>query len=175
MSRLHEIKRLSKALAAYYATLGHAHEAHGKTLTTLAQGETIRLPWLEQSLFLPPVGANPGEGGWAELVGQLKDGTGKEGTCFPFAVLCSSELTSLSPRPCSRGSPRVGAHHSDRDRRALETPGKIPDQGRRAATVPVEIGKYPLCVLTSQCCRRAASHDQEFYCRPRETRESACN
>ncbi|KAG0656988.1 hypothetical protein C6P46_006734 [Rhodotorula mucilaginosa] len=78
VARLNEIKRVSKSLAAYYATLGHAHEAHGKALTTLAQGETIRLPWLEQDLFLPHVGAPEGEGGWAELVGKLKDGTGQE-------------------------------------------------------------------------------------------------
>lgn len=79
VARLNEIKRVSKSLAAYYATLGHAHEAHGKALTTLTQGETIRLPWLEQDLFLPHVGAPEGEGGWAELVGKLKDGTGQEG------------------------------------------------------------------------------------------------
>ncbi|KWU43082.1 hypothetical protein RHOSPDRAFT_35341 [Rhodotorula sp. JG-1b] len=78
VARLNEIKRVSKSLAAYYSTLGHAHEAHGKALTTLAQGETIRLPWLEQDLFLPHVGAPEGEGGWAELVGKLKDGTGQE-------------------------------------------------------------------------------------------------
>ncbi|GAA5972512.1 hypothetical protein JCM8115_003146 [Rhodotorula mucilaginosa] len=78
VARLNEIKRVSKSLAAYYATLGHAHEAHGKALTTLTQGETIRLPWLEQDLFLPHVGAPEGEGGWAELVGKLKDGTGQE-------------------------------------------------------------------------------------------------
>lgn len=79
VARLHELKRLAKSLAAFYGTLGHAHEQQGKTLAKVASDETLRLPWLEQNLFLPPKGAPNGEGGWAELVGQLKEGTDREG------------------------------------------------------------------------------------------------
>ncbi|GAA5989545.1 hypothetical protein JCM10908_000525 [Rhodotorula pacifica] len=110
VARLHEIKRLSKSLAAYYTTLGTAHEAHGKTLTSLAQGETLRLPWLEQDLFLPPVGAPPGEGGWAELVGQLKDGTGKEAEDhLELARITSTEIVE----PLKQLRPTIKSYIAD--------------------------------------------------------------
>lgn len=116
VARLNEIKRVSKSLAAYYATLGHAHEAHGKALTTLAQGETIRLPWLEQDLFLPHVGAPEGEGGWAELVGKLKDGTGQEGKASRARDILGM-LLLLTTDDCmhSRRPPRAVTHNLERD------------------------------------------------------------
>ncbi|BGP40000.1 hypothetical protein JCM10450v2_003980 [Rhodotorula kratochvilovae] len=82
IARLNELKRLVKSFAAHYAALAAAEEAHGRALQALAQGEAIRLPWLEQSLFVPHSGGEGSEGvqknGWARVQARIKDGTAKD-------------------------------------------------------------------------------------------------
>ncbi|GAA6058101.1 hypothetical protein JCM3770_001113, partial [Rhodotorula araucariae] len=82
IARLNELKRLVKSFAAHYSALAAAEEAHGRALQALAQGEAIRLPWLEQSLFMPYSGAEAGQGGhmngWARVQARIKDGSAKD-------------------------------------------------------------------------------------------------
>ncbi|GAA5906119.1 hypothetical protein JCM5296_001052 [Sporobolomyces johnsonii] len=100
ISRLHELKRLSKSLAAYFDSLASAHTSHGKALSSLEKGETIRTKWLESSLFLPPVvkdaeGKEADGGGWAGLMAQLKEETGLEAEDhFKLAKIAQEEVSA---------------------------------------------------------------------------------
>ncbi|GAA5931138.1 hypothetical protein JCM1841_002112 [Sporobolomyces salmonicolor] len=100
ISRLHELKRLSKSLAAYFDSLASAHTSHGKTLSSLDKGETLRTKWLESSLFLPPVakdaeGKETDGGGWAGLVAKVKQDTELEAEDhFKLAKVAQEEVSA---------------------------------------------------------------------------------
>lgn len=82
VARLNELKRLCKSFAAHYAAIAAAEEAKGRALRALAEGETMRVPWLEQSLFLPPGDTgneDETQTGWAKVQEEVKAATARNG------------------------------------------------------------------------------------------------
>lgn len=92
INRLNELKRITKSLAAYFdgelspsppshsqlnrsAGLASAHSSHASTLAKLSLPATIQYPLPESSLFLPSPPAKGAQGGWADLLVQIKDNT----------------------------------------------------------------------------------------------------
>ncbi|GAA5999014.1 uncharacterized protein JCM10292_003257 [Rhodotorula paludigena] len=100
IARLSELKRLAKSTAAYFAALAAAKENEGKALAALAQGETVRLPWVEQSLFLPVVAqqqqgqdGNGTQVGWAAVQARMRDAAVKDAEShFDLAKLATNEI-----------------------------------------------------------------------------------
>ncbi|GJN89312.1 hypothetical protein Rhopal_002292-T1 [Rhodotorula paludigena] len=99
IARLSELKRLAKSTAAYFAALAAAKENEGKALAALAQGETVRLPWVEQSLFLPVAQQQQGQDGsaaqvgWAAVQARMKDAAAKDAEShFDLAKLATNEI-----------------------------------------------------------------------------------
>ncbi|KAM0749125.1 hypothetical protein T439DRAFT_327620 [Meredithblackwellia eburnea MCA 4105] len=76
-NRLHEVKRITKSLTAYFEGLAAAHASHSSTLSKLSTSSIIQLPLPEQSLFLPlPPASGPGSGvsgGWAGVLADLNE------------------------------------------------------------------------------------------------------
>ncbi|GAA6027211.1 hypothetical protein JCM8097_002488 [Rhodosporidiobolus ruineniae] len=81
LSRLHELKCLTKSLHAHFSALAAAKHAYGASLQKVAvgegrgEGDRLRREWLQGSLFLPP---SANGGGWAEWCGRASEATGRE-------------------------------------------------------------------------------------------------
>ncbi|KAK4698547.1 hypothetical protein P7C70_g7726, partial [Phenoliferia sp. Uapishka_3] len=74
VNRLHEVKRITKSLVAYFEGISSAHTTHSTTLLKLSSPSIIQSPLPESSLFLPtPPTPNGGQMGWADLLSQIRD------------------------------------------------------------------------------------------------------
>ncbi|KAL8276516.1 hypothetical protein RQP46_011064 [Phenoliferia psychrophenolica] len=72
-NRLHEVKRITKSLVAYFEGVSTAHTQHAATLLKLSSPSIIQSPLPESSLFLPTPASPHGQMGWADLLSQLRD------------------------------------------------------------------------------------------------------
>ncbi|KAM0753066.1 hypothetical protein T439DRAFT_323679 [Meredithblackwellia eburnea MCA 4105] len=75
INRLHEVKRITKSLAAYFEAVSQSHATQAKTLLNLSQSNTIQTPLPESSLFLPSPTPEGMQKGWSELLLEVKDST----------------------------------------------------------------------------------------------------
>ncbi|KAL8280162.1 hypothetical protein RQP46_007492 [Phenoliferia psychrophenolica] len=75
INRLHEVKRITKSLAAYFEAIASTHSSQAKSLLSVADGKTIQSPLPEAAIFLPSPVKEGEQVGWAEILAKVRDNT----------------------------------------------------------------------------------------------------
>lgn len=162
--RLHEVKRITKSLAAYFeggapplvfletgcahgfnAGIAQAHHSHSKTLLNLSTSSAILTPFPESSLFLPTPVPEGQQAGWADLLRQIKDSTSVEAEGhLELGKLVQDEVVA----PLKK---LVSCSEVDKGRESLRNTVQRVDIKAHIATLDKEVNKFADVVVKERC------------------------